>query len=175
MNIYLRKLFKHIFIYRKGAGYKSMSEKCVNDETLKMLSNVINKSTEKMNNAVEPIEKPIFELSSFIKILNDSQKDNDLLFFYSLTSFLTVMYGSVLSRIEYKRDMMVEDSKHPKEIEKIDKMIEEIKKNGKKIFLSTLQNLGKIIENNDESEIIMVLKKSHIDMVIDVVDKYGYI
>lgn len=152
-----------------------MSEKCVNDETLKMLSNVIDKSIEKMNNDVEPIEKPIFELSSFIKILNDSQKDNDLLFFYSLTSFLTVMYGSVLSRIEYKRDMMVEDSKQPKEIEKIDKMIGKIKEQGKKIFLSTLENLSKIIDKNDETEIIMVLKESHIKMVIDVVDKYGYI
>lgn len=152
-----------------------MSEKCVNDETLKMLSNVIDKSIEKMNNDVEPIEKPIFELASFIKILNDSQKDNDLLFFYSLTTFLTAMYGSVLGRIEYKRDMMVEDSKHPKEIEKIDKIIDEIKEKGKKIFLSTLENLGKTIDNNNEMEIIMVLKKSHITMVIDVVDKYGYI
>jgi hypothetical protein len=175
MDIFLRKLFKHICNYRKILDVRAMPEQYVNDETLKMLSNVIDKSIEKMNKDIEPIEKPIFDLTSFIKILNDSQTNDNLLFLYSLTSFLSTMYGSVLTRIEYKRDMLVEDSRHPKEIEKIDKMIDEIKKNGKKIFLMTLENLGKVIENNNEMEVIMVLKKSHISMVMDIVDKYGYI
>jgi len=146
-----------------------------NDEVMKVLSVSIDSAVKSMTKEVKPIDRPMGELSTFIRFLSTSYENDDLLFLYSLTNFLASMFTSVKGRLEFTRARMLEDGRKDKEFEEISKSITEIDEKGKSIFRDTFLNLKNVLNKKDEKQIIDVLKKSHIRMVKEIVDKYGYL
>lgn len=146
-----------------------------NDEVMKVLSVSIDSAVKSMTKEVKPVDRPIGELSTFIRFLSTSYENDDLLFLYSLTSFLANMFTSVKGRLEFTRERMLEDGRKDKEFGEVNTSLSEIDEKGKSIFRETLLNLKNVLNRKDEKQIIDVLKKSHIRMVKEIVDKYGYL
>lgn len=145
-----------------------------NEEVMKVLSVSVDSAIKNMTNKVEPIDRPIGEISMFMRFLSTSYENDDLLFLYSLTNFLASMYTTVKGRLEFTRGRMLEEGRKDKEFEKVNAKIDETDEKGRDIFRETLINLKIALATKEEKQIIDVFKKSHIRMVKEIVDKYGY-